>query len=155
MDTVSSEVRSRMMSSIRAKDTKPELLVRRYLHRRGFRYRLHPRDLPGKPDLVLPKWKAVVLVHGCFWHGHEGCRYFRLPATRPHFWASKIRCNVERDERTKVALHHQDWRVIVVWECALRDNPEKALQELVHHVRSQSGLVEIASEHSQRIPRAE
>jgi DNA mismatch endonuclease, patch repair protein len=109
-----------MMSGIGAKDTKPELALRRALHARGFRYRLHDKRLPGKPDIVLPRYKAVIFVHGCFWHRHPNCRYATTPATRPEFWAKKFRGNVERDKRNQVALTDLGWRVAVVWECDLR-----------------------------------
>ena len=107
------------MSRIRGRDTKPELLVRRGLHGRGFRYRLHRRDLPGRPDLALPGRRAVVFVHGCFWHGH-GCPMCKAPATRPEFWASKIAANRARDLAAIRRLGEAGWRVLVVWECALR-----------------------------------
>ena len=118
-DVVSPEVRSRMMSGIRGKDTKPEWLVRRALHARGFRYRLHARGLAGRPDLVLPRYRAVVFVHGCFWHGHD-CRYFRLPGTRTEFWQGKITRNRSNDVRNRASLLEAGWRVAVVWECVLR-----------------------------------
>lgn len=107
------------MSRIRGRDTKPELLVRRGLHGRGFRYRLHRRDLPGSPDLVFPGRRAVVFVHGCFWHGH-GCPMCKAPATRPEFWASKTAANRARDLAAVKRLGEAGWRVLVVWECALR-----------------------------------
>ncbi|MGY1519000.1 very short patch repair endonuclease [Luteimonas sp. A482] len=119
-DTVSPEVRSRMMSGIRGKDTKPEWLVRRALHARGFRYRLHDRRLAGHPDLVFPRHQAVVFVHGCFWHGHEGCRYFRLPGSRTDFWEGKITRNRSNDAKNHASLRQAGWRVANVWECALR-----------------------------------
>ncbi len=118
-DTVTPAVRSRMMSGIRAKDTKPELLVRRGLHRLGFRYRLHDRKLPGKPDLVFPSRNAVIQVNGCFWHGHD-CSFFRLPATRTEFWQEKIEGNKARDRRNSNTLRESGWRIATVWECALR-----------------------------------
>ncbi|WP_440225731.1 very short patch repair endonuclease [Dokdonella sp. MW10] len=108
------------MSGIRDRDTKPEWLVRRALHARGFRYRLHARELPGRPDIVLPRHRAVVFVHGCFWHGHD-CRYFRLPSTRPEFWANKIARNQSNDTRASALLSEAGWRVAIVWECAVRD----------------------------------
>jgi DNA mismatch endonuclease (patch repair protein) len=108
-----------MMSSIRGKNTKPEWLVRRGLHAKGFRYRLHVKELPGKPDLVLPKYKAAIFVHGCFWHGHD-CPLFRWPSTREEFWREKIRSNVGRDARNVETLLNRDWRVATVWECGLR-----------------------------------
>src|SRR5690606_38132668 len=96
-EKISPQTRSRMMSGIRGRDTKPELVVRTYLHSKGFRFRLCRKDLPGSPDVVLPKWRVAVLVHGCFWHGHAGCRYFRVPKTRPEFWSAKIATNASRD----------------------------------------------------------
>ncbi|KKN82485.1 hypothetical protein LCGC14_0309070 [marine sediment metagenome] len=108
-----------MMSGIRGKDTKPEFIVRRGLHARGFRYRLHDRRLPGRPDLVLQKFGAVIFVHGCFWHGHD-CSLFRLPGTRKEFWEGKIKGNVRRDANTEAVLVAAGWRVMAVWECAFR-----------------------------------
>lgn len=118
-DRVTPDVRSRMMAGIRGKDTKPELAVRSALHARGFRFRLHRKDLPGKPDLVFPKHRAVVFVNGCFWHGHE-CHLFRWPKTRPEFWQRKIRSNMERDHARYLELGAAGWRVAIVWECALK-----------------------------------
>jgi DNA mismatch endonuclease (patch repair protein) len=119
-DIVDRQTRSRMMSGIRGKDTKPEMLLRRGLHARGFRYRLHARGLVGRPDLVFPGRRAAVFVHGCFWHRHEGCRFTTTPATRPEFWADKFTANVVRDATAQDALRSAGWRVAVVWECALR-----------------------------------
>jgi len=107
------------MSGIRGRDTKPEILVRSLLHREGFRFRLHVRELPGKPDIVLPKYRAAIFVHGCFWHGHD-CPLYRLPGTRPDFWRNKIDRNRASDRRAREALLAAGWRVAVVWECALR-----------------------------------
>ncbi len=118
-DIVDSETRSRMMSGIRGRNTKPEILIRSLLHRRGFRFRLHVRDLPGKPDLVFPRYQAVIFIHGCFWHGHD-CPLFKWPGTRPEFWRSKIGKNKSNDHRTRAALIASGWRVGVVWECAIR-----------------------------------
>lgn len=120
-DVVDGPTRSRMMSGIRGRDTKPEMAVRRALFAAGFRFRLHRRDLPGVPDVVLPGRKVAVFVHGCFWHRHEGCRYTKLPATRPEFWKAKLDGNVARDRRAIEALIGLGWRVLVVWECAVRD----------------------------------
>ena len=106
-----------MMSGIRGHDTKPELVVRKYLHAHGLRYRIAPKELPGKPDIVLPKYRTVVFVHGCFWHRHEGCRYTATPATNPDFWQSKFSENVARDERDSKLLIEAGWRVFVIWEC--------------------------------------
>jgi DNA mismatch endonuclease (patch repair protein) len=115
-----SSVRSRNMAAIRGKDTAPELAVRRILHAMGLRFRMHRKDLPGRPDIVLPKHRTVVFVHGCFWHRHEGCRYTTTPKTRQEFWQSKFADNVERDSRNSTDLQQLGWRVIVVWECELR-----------------------------------
>jgi DNA mismatch endonuclease, patch repair protein len=119
VDIVDSATRSRMMSGIRGRDTKPEKLIRSLLHRRGFRFRINRRDLPGKPDIVFPGRRAVILVHGCFWHGHD-CPLFRLPGTRTEFWDTKIAGNRANDARVKQALLDDGWRVGTVWECALR-----------------------------------
>lgn len=120
VDVVDSATRSRMMSSIHGKNTKPELLVRKYLHNRGVRFRLHVKELLGKPDLVFPKYKAVVFVHGCFWHQHSGCKYATTPSSREDFWTNKLSENVARDSYQIAALHGLGWRVFVVWECELR-----------------------------------
>ena len=128
-DVVTPEVRSRMMSGIRGKDTKPEMLLRRSLHALGLRYRLHVADLPGKPDLVFPRFKAVVFVNGCFWHRHAGCRYATTPATRRDFWERKFAANVARDEANQHRLLENGWRVLIVWECALK---KSAIHEIVH-----------------------
>lgn len=134
MDIVDPARRSWMMSGIRGKDTKPEILVRRFLHAHGYRYRLHRKDLPGKPDIVLPRLRACVFVHGCFWHHHPECRYAVLPKTRPDFWEAKLRANAERDQRTIRSLHDAGWSVFIVWECELR-KPEAALQKLLGRLR--------------------
>lgn len=117
MDTISPERRSEVMSRIRGKDTKPEMLVRRHLHAIGFRYRLHDSKLPGHPDIVLPKWNTVIFVNGCFWHRHEGCKLASTPKSNVEFWESKFRRNVERDKKEREELEKAGWRVIVVWEC--------------------------------------
>jgi DNA mismatch endonuclease (patch repair protein) len=118
-DVLTPEQRRLNMSRIRGKDTKPEMLLRRGLHARGLRFRLHRKDLPGKPDMVFPRYRAVVLVHGCFWHGHD-CQMFKLPATRGEFWQAKIAGNRARDARDIAGLAAAGWRVLVVWECALK-----------------------------------
>jgi len=128
MDRISPEKRSEIMSRIKGKDTKPELVVRRLLHRMGYRFRLHRKDLPGKPDVVLPKWRTVVFVHGCFWHGHD-CPRGSGPATNAEFWREKIRRNKERDERATAELEAAGWAVKTVWECELK-NPEALLPKL-------------------------
>ena len=123
-DIVDRQTRSRMMAGIKGKNTKPELALRRALHARGFRYRLHSRNVHGRPDLVLPKHRAVVFVHGCFWHRHLGCRYATTPATRVAFWQAKFAANVARDSAVRDALLAAGWRVATIWECTLR-KPEQ------------------------------
>lgn len=108
------------MSAIKSNDTKPEMLVRKYLHSMGLRYGLHNKKLPGSPDIVLRKYKTVIFINGCFWHGHDNCRYYRLPKSNIEFWQTKINRNRERDKRDIEALRKRGWRVIVVWECELR-----------------------------------
>lgn len=143
VDVVSPEVRSRMMSGIRGKDTKPEMIVRKGLHSMGFRYRLHDKKLPGKPDLVLPKYNAVVFVHGCFWHHHD-CRFFKWPKTRPEFWREKIERNVERDLSVVKRLRTIGFRTFIVWECALRDGDAAAVtRQLAGGIVSDSCGMEI------------
>lgn len=116
------------MQQIKGKHTKPELLVRKYLHTQGFRYKLHDNSLPGKPDLVLPKYKTVIFIHGCFWHGHNNCRYFTIPKTRTEWWTEKIAKNKTNDEKAVKQLKKEGWNVITVWECKLK--PSKLEQTL-------------------------
>ena len=130
MDIVGPEKRSRMMSGIRSKDTKPEMKVRRLLHRLGFRFRLHRKDLAGKPDIILPKWRAVVFVNGCYWHGHQNCRLFRPPKSRTEFWIDKIAGNRLRDATNQTSLVQEGWKVIVIWECALSKKHRLSEEEL-------------------------
>ena len=120
-DIVDPTTRSRIMASIKGKNTAPEMTVRKGLHALGFRYRLHERKLPGRPDIILPKWQATIFVHGCFWHGHD-CPMFRLPQSRQDFWAAKIKRNQERDKEVEIALSHAGWRILKIWECALKGN---------------------------------
>lgn len=120
MDIVEPVTRSRMMAGIKSRDTKPEMIVRRALHAAGFRYRLHDRRLPGRPDIVLPKWRAVVLIHGCFWHRHAGCRYATKPTSNQIFWEDKFTQNEKRDERDQKTLEALGWRIAIVWECGLK-----------------------------------
>lgn len=124
MDVVDTVTRSRMMSRIRSKNTKPEVSLRHAMHQRGFRYRLHSAKLVGRPDLIFPKHRAVVFVHGCFWHRHESCKLASTPSTRPEFWAKKFSDNVMRDKNVKHRLEGDGWRVAVVWECVLK-RPER------------------------------
>lgn len=134
------------MGGIRSKNTQPELAVRRALHASGFRFRLHSRDLPGKPDIVLSKWKAVILVHGCFWHGHD-CPLFKLPSTKREFWNEKIGRNKERDRETIENLRSLGWRVLTVWECSLKGKERLGIQmvaDLIDHwLREKPGDMEI------------
>lgn len=146
MDVLTPEQRRHNMSRIRGKDTKPEMLLRRGLHAAGLRYRLHVADLPGRPDLVFPRYRAVIFVHGCFWHGHY-CPLFRLPATRPEFWAAKIAGNRIRDQRTSAALRAAGWRVLTVWECCLKGPGRRPLEEVlgacVAFINGDTGLAEL------------
>lgn len=119
-DVVDKATRSRMMAGIKGANTRPELALRKALHALGLRFRLHAKRLPGRPDIVLPRWKGVVFVHGCFWHRHEGCRYATVPATRPQFWNEKFAANVSRDQRNLDDLAAAGWRTRVVWECDLK-----------------------------------
>lgn len=119
------------MARVRSTDTKPEIIIRKGLHAAGFRFRLHARSLPGRPDLVMRKHRCVIFIHGCFWHGHEGCPYFRLPKTRPEFWSAKIGANQARDRRVVDALTKEGWRVLVIWECATRSIPVSILVETI------------------------
>ena len=125
-DVMTPEQRSRCMAAIRGKDTKPEMIVRRYLFSRGLRFRVNNRKLPGSPDIVLKKYQTVVFIDGCFWHGHEGCKYYRLPKTNVDFWRHKITMNIARDYANGVDLRLAGWKVIRVWECAMKT---KAKQE--------------------------
>jgi DNA mismatch endonuclease (patch repair protein) len=120
--------RSYNMSCIRSKDTKPEMLVRKILFANGFRFRVHDKKLPGKPDIALKKYKTIIFIHGCFWHGHEGCKYFVVPKTRTEWWLNKINGNKNKDAESVTALKKQGWKIITVWECELK--PEKKDQKL-------------------------
>ena len=116
-----SEQRSRNMSAIKSKNTKPEIKVRKVLHSMGYRFRLHRKDLPGSPDIVLPKYKTVIFVHGCFWHRHENCKYASTPKTRKEFWESKFKANVKRDLEIQEKIKNIGWQSSVIWECELKD----------------------------------
>ena len=121
MDHLSKDARSQNMAQIKSLNTKPELVVRSMLHKMGFRFRLHRKDLPGNPDIVLPKYKIAVFVHGCFWHCHEGCSNFRIPKTRTEWWAAKLSRNKARDADVSVQLKAMGWDVVVIWECEVND----------------------------------
>lgn len=127
-DIVDAETRSRMMSGIRGKDTKPELLIRKGLHARGFRFRLHAKNVPGKPDLIFPRYRATIFVHGCFWHRHD-CHLFKMPSTGTEFWRTKLDRNRARDTEVRCALLNAGWRVLVIWECALKGKIRLDLNE--------------------------
>ena len=136
MDVVTPAVRSRMMSTIRANDTKPEIIVRRYLHASGLRFRLHQRSLSGTPDIVLRRYRTVIFVNGCFWHRHSGCRYATTPSTNQLFWVKKFAANVSRDDRNVRSLLDGGWSVIVIWECLLRRaERDQELDRIVSSIR--------------------
>ena len=126
------EVRSYNMSQIKGKDTKPEIIVRKFLHSKGFRFRLHDKKLPGKPDIVLRKHKTIVLIHGCFWHGHQGCKYYVVPKTRKEWWLAKINRNREKDRESKKTLQKNGWNIITIWECELKkEKRQKTFERLI------------------------
>lgn len=131
VDVVSVSKRSEMMSGIRGKNTRSELLIRTGLHKLGFRYQLHRKDLPGKPDLVFPKHRAVIFVNGCFWHAHY-CHLFKWPSSRSEFWQEKIGSNVIRDKKNIVTLIDQGWKVLVIWECSLKGKTKRNINEVIH-----------------------
>ncbi|WP_417496207.1 very short patch repair endonuclease [Maricaulis sp.] len=147
-DVVDSATRSRMMSGIKGKNTKPELMIRSGLHRLGFRFRLHSKDLPGKPDLVFAKYRAVIFVNGCFWHGHD-CALFKWPSTRPEFWRAKIEGNRLRDSRSLEAIRDAGWRDAVIWECALKGRHRMPDEEVIKRLKiwlgSSQGSIDIRS----------
>jgi len=139
-DVVSPTVRSRMMAGIRGKNTRPEMRLRRFLHGKGFRYRLHQGDLPGSPDLLLPRYRTAIFVHGCFWHRHPGCRLTTTPATNQEFWADKFAANVARDHAAVRKLLSDEWNVIIIWECGLKiPNAEECLGWLPARITAGDG----------------
>jgi DNA mismatch endonuclease (patch repair protein) len=136
MDVHNNKTRSFNMSRIKGKNTKPEMLVRRFLFAHGFRYRLNVKTLPGKPDIVLPKYKTVIFINGCFWHGHKGCKYFVVPKTRTEWWLNKIKDTQKRDREAEIQLNVLGWKVITLWECQLKPKQlEKTLNELIHIIQ--------------------
>ncbi|RYG99116.1 MAG: DNA mismatch endonuclease Vsr [Alphaproteobacteria bacterium] len=152
-DVVDQITRSRMMSGIKGKNTDPEIQIRRALHARGFRFRLHSSDVPGKPDVVLPKYRAAVFVHGCFWHGHD-CPLFRMPGTRQEFWREKIERNRKRDQTVQQQVADAGWRSMTVWECSIRGPQRLGLEETV--TRIEGWLPDASSQRSEiRAPRSE
>jgi DNA mismatch endonuclease (patch repair protein) len=144
-DVVSPRARSQMMSGIQGKNTKPELMIRKALHQQGFRYRLHVKSLPGKPDLVFPKYHAVIQINGCFWHGHK-CHLFKWPSTHPEFWRNKISGNRKRDAKNVFSLEELGWRVLTVWECALKGKNGLPFETLVERISKWLATNEVSSE---------
>jgi DNA mismatch endonuclease (patch repair protein) len=135
-DVHNKQTRSYNMSRIRSNNTKPELLVRKFLHANGFRYKLHDKTLPGKPDIVLPKYNTIIFIHGCFWHGHANCKYFKIPQTRTQWWLDKINRNTANDAKAVKALKKEGWKVITVWECRLQPaKVETTLSSLLKNLR--------------------
>jgi DNA mismatch endonuclease, patch repair protein len=135
-DVHSKEIRSYNMSRIKGKDTNPEILVRKFLFAHGMRYKLHEKKLPGKPDLVFPKYKTVLFINGCFWHGHEGCKYYVVPKTRTEWWLNKINGNIKKDNQTTGLLEKKGWKVLIIWECTLKpNNREETLQLLLKELQ--------------------
>ena len=126
-----SEQRSRNMSAIKSKNTKPEITVRKLLYSMGYRFRLHRKDLPGSPDIVLPKYKTVIFVHGCFWHRHENCKYASTPKTRKEFWEKKFSENINRDNLNQANLALKGWKIIIIWECQLKGDKKKLIRDLL------------------------
>ena len=135
MDVVSPQKRSKMMSGIRGKNTKPEIIIRKALHKEGFRYKLHSRNLPGKPDIVLPRHKAVIMINGCFWHGHD-CHLFKWPASRPDFWKNKIKENRNRDLKNLHQLGSNGWRIMVVWECSIKGKNKLPFDQTIDLIKN-------------------
>ena len=121
MDTVNKEKRSWMMSRVKSKDTKPEKIVRSMIHRMGFRFRKNRRDLPGSPDIVFPKYRKVIFIHGCFWHGHKNCSKASRPSSNEEFWSDKLDTNIQRDRKKVRELKKQGWKVLIIWECQIKD----------------------------------
>jgi len=146
-DTVDSSTRSRIMAAVKGHNTKPELLIRSLLHKNGFRFRLHVKDLPGKPDIVLPRYRSVIFVHGCFWHGHQNCQFFRMPTTHTEFWQAKILRNQSNDSKVVKLLLASNWRVCIVWECSIRGakkDPEKVVSTIADWLSGSEPFLEIA-----------
>ena len=135
-DRISKKKRSWNMSRIRSKDTKPEIKVRSYLFKLGFRFRKNVQKLPGKPDIVLPKYSTVIFINGCFWHHHQGCRYAYIPKTRTKFWLDKFSKNLENDKKNKVILQQLGWKVVVIWECMLKNDFNKTMSTVVDQIFS-------------------
>ena len=138
-DKMTPQQRHNCMSLIRAKNTRPEVLVRQYLHAAGFRFRIHVKKLPGCPDVVLPKYRTCIFVNGCFWHGHEGCKWFVPPKTNTEFWNAKFKYNIERDKRNYSLLSEMGWKVLIVWECEIRHSDSiVTLEKLTEQIKQRS-----------------
>lgn len=135
MDKLSPTVRSRVMSAVHGKNTAPEIMVRRTLHALGFRFRLHRKDLPGKPDIVLPKYRTCIFVHGCFWHHHEGCIKSKMPKTNAEFWQNKIQANVMRDKSNQDDLAKLGWQALIVWECDIKKDVNSVVKSVVDEIQ--------------------
>ena len=147
MDIISKEKRSWNMSRIRGKDTKPEIRVRSMLHRMGYRFRLHRKDLPGEPDIVLPKYKTVIFVHGCFWHRHKGCKYAYTPKSRVKFWKDKFAETVKRDKQHLKQLKENGWEVFIVWECETKDMDK--LKKIMNKISQEiNGVLLLSSDYN-------
>ena len=151
-DKYTPEARSLIMSRVRSTDTKPEMVVRKWLHSQGLRFRLHRKDLPGKPDIVLPRFKTVILVNGCFWHQHQGCRKAALPASNRDFWAEKLGRNVERDNENKKKLIDLGWRIVEVWECELKQKSNFVSSDLLALVQENTKKLQSDEGHSHSEP---
>jgi DNA mismatch endonuclease, patch repair protein len=155
VDVVDKATRSRMMGGIRAKNTRPEVGLRSALHRLGLRFRIHDRRLPGCPDIVFPKYRAAVQVHGCFWHRHEGCRFTTIPSSNPEFWQHKFDANVARDRESQQKLEGQGWRIAIVWECAVRQRTADAVAaDLANWLRSDQNIFEIPNSATTAFPKS-
>lgn len=135
MDIWSKEKRSDVMSKIRSKNTKPEKLLRSMLHKSGYRFRIHKKELPGKPDIVMPKYKIIIFVNGCFWHYHKNCPEGRIPHTNSIFWKDKLQKNVKRDKNNIKALRKLGWKVIIIWECEIEKKPEVTLKRIIKNLK--------------------
>lgn len=134
-DTITRERRSWNMSRIKGQNTGPEVRLRSLLHRAGFRFRIHAKELPGRPDIILPKYRAAIFVHGCFWHRHAGCRNATMPSTRTEFWQAKFDANISRDERNRAALQAAGWTVFTIWECELKSDAPGVVERLSRNMR--------------------
>lgn len=141
-DVHSKETRSYNMSQIKGKNTKPEILIRKFLHSKGFRFRLHDKKLSGRPDIVLPKYKTVILVHGCFWHGHENCKYFVIPKSKTEWWLAKINRNKENDKKSTLNLEKTGYKIITIWECELKpDRRDNTLKNLLTLLTTNNNII--------------